>query len=51
MWKINEFNTEKGKNEILDFLNYNLKRDVSNDFKLNQIKRKNIFEKIKEKWF
>ena len=51
MWKINEFNTEKGKNQILDFINYNLKRDVSNDFKLNQIKRKNIFEKIKEKWF
>ena len=51
MWKINEFNTEKGKNEILDFLNYNFKRDVSNDFKINQIKRKNIFEKIKEKWF
>tara|TARA_B110000211_G_scaffold66907_1_gene77304 strand:- start:1268 stop:1948 length:681 start_codon:yes stop_codon:yes gene_type:complete len=51
MWTIREFNTENGKNEILDFIGYKLERDISSDYKLNQIKQKSFLEKLKKKWF
>ena len=51
MWTIREFNTENGKNEILDFTGYKLERDISSDYKLNQIKQESFLEKLKKKWF
>jgi hypothetical protein len=51
MWTIREFNTENGKNEILDFIGYKLERDISSDYKLNQIKQESFLEKLKKKWF
>jgi hypothetical protein len=51
MWSIGEFNTESGKNEILDFIGYKLERDISSDYKLNQITQESFFEKLKKKWF
>jgi len=51
MWTIEEFNTENGKNEILDFIGYKLERDISSDYKLNQIKQESFLEKLKKKWF
>ena len=51
MWTIGEFNTENGKNEILDFTGYKLERDISSDYKLNQIKQESFLEKLKKKWF
>ena len=51
MWTIEEFNTEFGKNNILDFIGYNFERDTSSNFKLNQIKKESLFRKLKNKWF
>ena len=51
IWTIEEFNTTKGKNEILDFINYNFKRDTSSNFKLNTIQKETLLQKIKKKWF
>jgi len=51
MWTIEKFNTEKGKNEILNFIGYQLKRDISNDYNLNQIKKESFLEKLKNRWF
>ena len=48
LWEIEEFNTSKGKTEILNFIGYNLKRDISK----NYISNKNNFSIIKllKKW-
>ena len=48
LWGIEEFNTYKGKKEILDFIEYNLERDISK----NYISNKNNFSIIKllKKW-
>jgi hypothetical protein len=51
MWTIREFNTENGKNEILDFIGYKLERDISSDYKLNQIQQESFLVKLKKKWF
>lgn len=51
MWTIGEFNTENGKNEILDFIGYTLERDISSDYKLNQIQQESFLVKLKKKWF
>ena len=48
LWEIEEFNKYKGKTEILNFIGYNLKRDISK----NYISNKNNFSIIKllKKW-
>lgn len=48
LWGIEDFNTYKGKKEILDFIKYNLERDISK----NYISNKNNFSIIKllKKW-
>ncbi len=51
MWTIEEFNTEEGKNQILDFIGYHKERDISSDYKLNQIKKESLLEKLKRRWF
>ena len=43
LWKIEEFNTHKGKTEILDFIEYDLEREISK----NYISNKNNFSIIK----
>ncbi len=39
MWSIEKFNTEEGKNKILDFIGYKLEREVIRDYKLNKFKK------------
>ena len=51
VWAIEEFNTENGKNEILDFIGYTFDRDASSDYKLNQIKKVSFLDKLKKRWF
>ena len=46
-------NTNKGKNEILDFINFNLERKIDREFKHNtnlKSRKESIINKIK-KWF
>ncbi len=51
MWTIETFNTDEGRNDILDFIGYTLERKIKEDIKLNEIKaKKSIIDKIKE-WF
>jgi len=50
IWKIEEFNSIKGKNEILDFIGYNLERDTTNNFILNQAKKETILHRIRKIW-
>lgn len=50
IWKIEEFNTRDGKNNILDFIEYDLDRDISNNFKLNQVKEETLLQKMKKIW-
>jgi len=52
-WTIQSLNTLKGKNEILNFLNYNLDRNINQEFKHNtklKSEKENFLNKIK-KWF
>ncbi len=50
IWTIEQFNTNDGKNNILDFIGYDLYRDTSNDYKLNQVKNETLLQKIKKIW-
>ena len=52
-WTIQALNTTIGKNEILNFLNYNLERNINQEFKHNtklKSEKENFLNKIK-KWF
>ena len=52
-WTIQALNTTSGKNEILNFLNYNLDRNINQEFKHNtklKSEKENFLNKIK-KWF
>jgi hypothetical protein len=52
-WTIQSLNTLNGKNEILNFLNYNLDRNINQEFKHNtklKSEKENFLNKIK-KWF
>lgn len=52
-WTIESFNSSNVKNEILDFINYNLEREIDKDFKHNtklKSQKETILNKIK-KWF
>ena len=52
-WTIQSLNTLNGKNEILNFLNYNLDRNINQEFKHNtklKSEKENLLNKIK-KWF
>ena len=52
-WTIQALNTTSGKNEILNFLNYNLERNINKEFKHNtklKSEKENFLNKIK-KWF
>ena len=52
-WTIQALNTTSGKNEILNFLNYNLDRNINKEFKHNtklKSEKENFLNKIK-KWF
>ena len=52
-WTIQALNTTSGKNEILNFLNYNLDRNIYQEFKHNtklKSEKENFLNKIK-KWF
>ena len=48
MWTIKEFNSIKGKNEILDFIEYSLKRKINDEIRLNQ--NKFSIKKFIKKW-
>ena len=53
IWSIDDLNTNKGKNEILDFINFNLERKIDREFKHNtnlKSRKESIINKIK-KWF
>jgi hypothetical protein len=53
IWTINDLNTSNGKNEILDFINFNLERELNQEFKHNtnlKTRKESIINKIK-KWF
>ena len=52
-WTVESFNTTDGKNEILDFINYDLEREINKNFKHNtnlKSQKETILNKIK-KWF
>ena len=52
-WTVQALNTTSGKNEILNFLNYNLERNINKEFKHNtklKSEKENFLNKIK-KWF
>ena len=52
-WTIESFNSSNVKNEILDFINYDLEREIDKDFKHNtklKSQKETILNKIK-KWF
>ena len=52
-WHIKSFNTIKGKNEILDFINYKLERIIDKEFKHNtklKSQKETVLNRIK-KWF
>ena len=52
-WTVESFNTTDGKNKILDFINYDLEREINKNFKHNtnlKSQKETILNKIK-KWF